>query len=45
MPPWGTPEWMWKRYEVYPLVLFSIWLSFRYEFSRLKYFEGRILLI
>jgi len=42
---WGTPEWMWKRLEVSQLNFVSNWISFRYDFSRLKYLEDKILLI
>jgi len=45
MLPWGTPEWMWKRLEVPPLIFVSNCRSFRYDFSRLKWLEGRIILI
>jgi hypothetical protein len=27
MTPWGTPEWMWKRLEVSPLIIVSNWPS------------------
>jgi hypothetical protein len=42
---WGTPEWMWKQLEVSPLNFVLNWHSFRYDFSRLKLLEGKILLI
>ena len=45
MPPWGTPAWMLKGLQVSPLNFVSIWLSFRYDFSRLKQVEGKVLLI
>jgi len=44
MLPLGTPEWMWKRQKISPLIFVSNMLSFRYDFSRLKFLEGRILL-
>jgi hypothetical protein len=45
MLPWDTREWMWKRLEVSALIFVLNWHSFRYDFSRLKELEGRILLI
>ena len=45
MLPCGTPEWMCKRLEVSPLNFVSNWFSFGYDFSRLKYLDGKILLI
>jgi hypothetical protein len=42
MLPSGTPEWMWKRLEVSPLNFVSNWRSFRYDFNRLKWLEGKI---
>ena len=36
MLPWSTPEWMWKRLEVSPLIFFSNWRSLRHDFSKLK---------
>jgi hypothetical protein len=45
MPLWGTPEWMWKRYEVSSLIFVSISISFMQDFSRLNYIEGRFFFI
>jgi hypothetical protein len=43
--PLKPPEWMWKRLEVFLLIFVSNWRSIRHEFGRMKYLEGRVLLI
>jgi hypothetical protein len=45
MLPWGTPEWMWKRLEISPLILFRIGLHLGTISAGKRKLESKILLI